>query len=168
MLGFICRGVDVSDFYEAHWRARGIDAQVGDISQVRGSFDVVVARQVIEHVTQPFDFITNAARLLLPGGSALVETGDPDSVQARLSGPRWSYWIPAEGVGAHVSFIGRRTAATFGQRAGLELRGSVPSFKYRPFASYLRGRSFLKAGIGFVLHRTALSGGRCYWFIKPA
>jgi SAM-dependent methyltransferase len=168
MLGISGNGVEITDFYEAQWRARGIDALVGDIGQIPGPFDAVVARQVIEHVARPSAFIANMARLLTPGGSALIETGDPDSLQARLSGARWSYWIPAEGVGAHVSFVGRQTAATYGQWAGLELKGSVPSFKYRPFVSYRRGRNLINATVGYALHRTALSGGRCYWFRKPA
>jgi len=127
-----------------------------------------VARQVIEHVARPSVFIEEVARLLAPGGSALIETGDPDSMQARLSGRRWSYWIPAEGMGAYVSFIGRQTAATFGRWAGLDLCESEPTFRYRPFASYRRSKQrLLVALLGYALHRTRLTGGRCYRFRKP-
>jgi 2-polyprenyl-3-methyl-5-hydroxy-6-metoxy-1,4-benzoquinol methylase len=166
MAGFKVSGIDVSDFYQSHWRVRGLDARVAEVSQVSGSFDAVVARQVIEHVTVPSAFIEECGRLLAPGGSLLIETGDPDSIQARVLGARWAFWIPAEGAGAHTSFIGRRTAALFGEWAGLRLEGSVPKFRYTPFTSYRHRKSLPLAVVGYGLHRTALSAGRCYWFTK--
>jgi 2-polyprenyl-3-methyl-5-hydroxy-6-metoxy-1,4-benzoquinol methylase len=166
LLGFSAFGVEPSRYYEAQWRARGIDARVSEVGQMSGSFDLIVAVQVIEHVRSPAVFIADCARLLTPGGSLLIETGDPDSMQARVSGRRWKYWVPAEGIGAHVSFMGRKTAATFGRWAGLELRASEPSFRSRPLAGYVRGRSWPRAVALYTLHRTSLSGGRCFWFQK--
>jgi 2-polyprenyl-3-methyl-5-hydroxy-6-metoxy-1,4-benzoquinol methylase len=41
--------------------------------ELRGRFDAVVARQVLEHVPAPVDFMAGLRGLLKPGGAALIE-----------------------------------------------------------------------------------------------
>jgi 2-polyprenyl-3-methyl-5-hydroxy-6-metoxy-1,4-benzoquinol methylase len=48
------------------------------------SFDLVVAVEVIEHVESPINFLRNIARLLSPGGVAVITTPNVDSLPARL------------------------------------------------------------------------------------
>ncbi len=49
-----------------------------------GSFDVVTAIEVIEHVESPIGFLRNLGRLLAPGGVAVVTTPNVDSLPARI------------------------------------------------------------------------------------
>ena len=49
-----------------------------------GSFDLVVAVEVIEHVESPIGFLRNVAQLLAPGGVAAITTPNVDSLPARI------------------------------------------------------------------------------------
>lgn len=56
-------------------RAGGVDiiADVQDMTEIGdGSFDVVLCTQVLEHVPRPWDAVAEIARVLRPGGAALV------------------------------------------------------------------------------------------------
>jgi len=49
-----------------------------------GSFALLTAMEVIEHVESPVGFLRNIARLLAPGGVAVLTTPNVDSLPARL------------------------------------------------------------------------------------
>lgn len=49
-----------------------------------GSFDLVLAVEVIEHVESPIGFLRNVARLLAKNGVAVITTPNVDSLPARL------------------------------------------------------------------------------------
>jgi 2-polyprenyl-3-methyl-5-hydroxy-6-metoxy-1,4-benzoquinol methylase len=49
-----------------------------------GSFGLVTAIEVIEHIESPIGFLRNVARLLAPGGVAILTTPNVDSLPARL------------------------------------------------------------------------------------
>jgi SAM-dependent methyltransferase len=167
-------GIDVSNYYAPRWAALGLEAYRTTADSFArehaAAFDVITMRQVIEHTRDVVRLATACATMLKPGGHLLVETGDAGSWQARLQGRRWSFWVPAEGAGAHCSFLTARTARTLGQRVGLVLRAGVPHFRYRTFDAYRAERAgqagplvFLK----YLLHLSALGGGRCFWYSKP-
>lgn len=175
-MGFQAEGIDVSDHDAARWKAHGLTASASlaeDYAKTHaGLFDVVIARVVIEHVANPRSFLTACAAMLKPGGHCLIETGDARSPLARALGPKWSVWVPEEGIGAHVSFFSRRSAEVLGQRCGLRLRDSVPVYSYTPFSMYREekpGRGNDPATLlKFLIHRSRLAAGRCFWFEKPA
>ena len=171
-MGFHAQGIDVTDFYTDRWTAWGVDARVSTPEEFAqghgGRFDLVVTRQVIEHVAEPVTFLASCASLLKANGVCLVETGDPLSVQARWQKERWSFWIPREGPGAHISFVGVKAARILAKRTTTELIDVVPHFRYRTLRSYGREnhRSTRDPRLiaKYWLHRTRLSGGRCYCF----
>jgi 2-polyprenyl-3-methyl-5-hydroxy-6-metoxy-1,4-benzoquinol methylase len=50
-----------------------------------GSFDLVTAVEVIEHVENPIGFLRNIGNMLAPGGVAVLTTPNVDSLPARLT-----------------------------------------------------------------------------------
>ncbi len=120
----------------AHLRARGYREAVGhdeghgadaavargvpvlstpDLEARTGSFDVVTAVEVIEHVIDPMAFLRQIAALLAPGGVVLLTTGNVERVRGPLA--HWPYVIPD----IHVSFLGPTSL-----RLGLTAAGLVP------------------------------------------
>ena len=98
---------------------------------------------------------------------------DPDAdAKAKLNGVKWNFWIPSEGLGAHVSFFSPRAVATVAPDLALRFEDAIPIGRYRGWAGYAAehpNRGFnLRTIVGYLFHRTALSGGKGYFFRKPA
>ena len=172
LMGFDAYGIDIADYYVPRWRHRALQAEVATVdilaARCEPPFDVIVGRQVFEHLANPHGFLCACADLLNPGGACVIETGDARSVQARLQRRNWSYWIPKEGAGAHISFLTVPSARLLGKRAGFELAETVSIFDYRPRTSYARqfGESSpsLTTTLKYLLLRYVLRGNLCYIF----
>lgn len=109
--GFELFGVEPSSF--AARRARettGAAVHVGDLASAAyppRHFDAITAFDVIEHLSQPMTTLRQMRQILRPGGVLVVETGDIDSLNARLAGGHWYYVL----LPGHLSFFSRRTLA---------------------------------------------------------
>lgn len=62
---------------------------IEDHAEQIGPFDVVIATDVIEHVTSPRRFVQAVKRVLAPGGWAIIETPNWGGWWRRLGGRRW-------------------------------------------------------------------------------
>jgi ubiquinone/menaquinone biosynthesis C-methylase UbiE len=75
-------GVDVSAEACAHaMRKYGIEARVGDAQKIpvkNQSIDLVVSFETIEHLSEPELFVEECARVLAPGGKAIISTPNRD------------------------------------------------------------------------------------------
>lgn len=72
-------GLEVSRYAVERLRAEGIHMHVGhlpDIAITRESFDIVIASQVLEHIIRRDRFAREIARVLKPGGKALIFVPD--------------------------------------------------------------------------------------------
>lgn len=69
-----------------------------DRAGLRHGFDVVTAIDVVEHTPDLQHFRRMLATALRPGGTAIILTGDCESLSARLLGPHWYYFNFAEHV----------------------------------------------------------------------
>lgn len=87
-------------------------------------FDLVTAIEVVEHIPEPIDFLRTLGRLLKPGGTLFLTTGNARPYRDRL--PQWRYVVPE----VHVSFFEPETLAAAMTKAGLApaFRGFVPGF----------------------------------------
>jgi SAM-dependent methyltransferase len=84
--------------------AQGIPfVSAGELEQLRGTFDVVTAIEVLEHTIDPVAELRRMRALLRPGGLLFVTTGNARPFADRLQ--RWSYIVPE----IHVSFFEPRT-----------------------------------------------------------
>jgi SAM-dependent methyltransferase len=90
----------------------------GDILELplpEGSFDVINATEVIEHLRDPLAFFHRVRSLLRPGGVFIYSTGNARGIYARLLGRRWPYLHP-EG---HLFYYTPETLASYFERARL-------------------------------------------------
>lgn len=84
-----------------------------DLETRVGTFDVVTAIEVIEHVSDPVAVATHIASLLKPGGLFLLTTGNAEPHRRRLAS--WSYVNPD----VHVAYFEPRTLEALYDRSDL-------------------------------------------------
>lgn len=109
--GWDVSAMDVSEAGVAHTAARlGIEVHRGlvdDAPFAPGSFDVVVAWDVVEHVPDPATFLGRIREFLAPGGTVALSLPNVDSLPARLLRHRWWTLRPDE----HIWHFTPRTLA---------------------------------------------------------
>lgn len=79
-----------------------------------GSYDVVTAFDVIEHVRDPLEFLRIIGTQLGPDGNVVLTTPDLNCVFRRLMGSRWYFYIPEE----HLFYFSRKTIRALLSKAG--------------------------------------------------
>lgn len=88
-----------------------------------GTFDLVYAVHVVEHVADPAAFLASCARLVRPGGTLALLTPAGDGDLLRLLGSSW--WMLEDPT--HVRFLTPASAARLLHAAGLtDVRVSRP------------------------------------------
>jgi SAM-dependent methyltransferase len=84
------------------------------LDQQRGTFDVVTAIEVVEHVSDPVNELSRIRALLRPGGLLFLTTGNAAPYLDRLSD--WRYVIPD----VHISFFTPGALALALDKAGFD------------------------------------------------
>ena len=89
-------GLDTERRLVALAQQDGFNIQYGDAEshQFTGKFDVILALHIIEHLGHPLALLQNAAKHLNPGGTLIVETPNPFSIQAIAKGSRTRICAP--------------------------------------------------------------------------
>ena len=118
--GWNAQGVDVSRTAVEFCRREGLNCKQYDghtLPFEDKSFDVLTSWHVIEHVTSVSETLDEWFRVLKPGGVMILETPDANCWKARLMGPRYRKFWPAE----HLYTFKPENLAPFVVRAGFEL-----------------------------------------------
>ncbi len=84
-------------------------------------FDYVTMSQVIEHVTDPLQTLRGIARILKPGGVAILSTPNANGWGAKVFGRHWINWHAPY----HLQFFSVRSMRLAAEQAGLVLERSV-------------------------------------------
>jgi SAM-dependent methyltransferase len=114
-------GVDTSDRAVMAARDSGLAVHLGTAESAAlppESYDLVLLIATIEHVEDPLAVIRAAARLLKPGGRAVVITDNTSTLDYRFFGGRhWGgYHFPR-----HWNLFNKRSLAQLTEAAGLEV-----------------------------------------------
>ena len=80
-------------------------------------FDVIILIDVMEHLVNPNEMIKKVYALLKLGGILIIETGNINSLNAKVSGSRWSYFCTYE----HISFFTLKSLKYLLQMNGLNV-----------------------------------------------
>ncbi|MFT7668007.1 MAG: 2-polyprenyl-3-methyl-5-hydroxy-6-metoxy-1,4-benzoquinol methylase [Planctomycetota bacterium] len=97
----------------------GLNAFSGDLISAafpEDHFDVIHMSEVIEHVINPVELLTEVHRVLRPGGLAFFRTGNVKSWSARVRGPEWPYFRFS--AGDHIRFYGPKSTRALGETVG--------------------------------------------------
>lgn len=106
--GFIVRGVDLSTKMTKYGKNRfGLDLSNRDFLELSKNkqFDVITMRHLLEHVTNPINFIRKSRELLKKDGLLFLEVPNIDSFPARICGKAWQWMTPP----AHLFFFSPKT-----------------------------------------------------------
>ncbi len=132
VLGWDVTGVDFSpSAVEAAKQHYQIEVHLGELQGAQlapESFDYIHLSHVLEHVTDPVDFLRSVNRLLKPSGLLYIETPNAASLGFRLSKERWLHLDSPR----HLFLFTPSTLAACLSAAGLQLERSstlgMPSF----------------------------------------
>ncbi len=119
-LGWQPTGVDVSQRAADICESRGVDCRVvhdGELPFDDGTFDLVTNWHVIEHVLDVRQTLVEWQRVLKPGGVMILETPDASYLKARIMGPRYKKFWPAE----HLYTFNRENLTSIMSSEGFEI-----------------------------------------------
>ena len=97
--GWNVEGVEISESAVKHGEDQGFKTFRGELAEARfepGSFDLVIATELLEHVPDPGAMICEIARILRPGGLFWGTTPNSRGLSPRLLGLEWSVISPPE------------------------------------------------------------------------
>jgi len=115
--------------------------QRGTIDDVRGQFDLIFFNDSLEHVPDPFDTLTSAAKRLTEEGRIVVKVPLADSHAWRVYGVNW-FALEAP---RHFTLPTRQGIKIVAERAGLRVSKAVDDSNALQFWAselYLRGIPF--------------------------
>lgn len=118
---FEVKGLEVAESAVAFCRTRGLDVSPGILDNAQidkmDKFDVVCFFDVIEHVTDPEEFLSSVARITSKGGIIMFTTGDFKSLISRIMGKKWRLMTPPQ----HLFFYTRKSIEKLLENAGFQL-----------------------------------------------
>jgi SAM-dependent methyltransferase len=100
--GWTVRGVepgkDATDFARQELGLYVVKGTIADFESVSAHFDAIVAWHVLEHDSNPREFLRIVTRLLKPGGVLGIRVPNLESAVSRLAGETWQWLSPPEHV----------------------------------------------------------------------
>jgi len=116
--GWRVTGVEISPSFEYARNERKLDVRNLPLEENKfsgGSFDVVLASHLIEHLNAPFPFLTEVNRILKDDGALFITTPNISGFQARLFKGRWR-----SAIFDHLYLFSKRTLRKILKKAGFK------------------------------------------------
>ena len=152
--GWRVTGVEISPCAEYAQKERNMDVRNIPLEENKfpgGSFDIVLASHLIEHLNDPRSFLTEARRILKTGGYIFITTPNISGFQASLCGSLWR-----SAIFDHLYLFSKRTLTNLLKSAWFTVEschtwgglasGMAPSWLKKP-ADFLAKR----LGLGDVM-----------------
>ncbi|MBI5075002.1 MAG: class I SAM-dependent methyltransferase [Nitrospirae bacterium] len=119
-----------AQFARDHYGLR-IVSDLDDLASEQGTFDLVTAVEVIEHVSDPLAWMQDLVQLLRPSGHLVITTPNINSLDYYMYGKRCGHFCAP----SHVNFFGLKTLSLLAARAGLQrtdywYRGGVINIRH--------------------------------------
>jgi SAM-dependent methyltransferase len=117
--GWTAEGLEPSAWACKRARARGCDVREATLDAVdlqEGTYQAIVATDVIEHLIDPGQAVAALQAALSVGGAVFLTVPDAGSGVARTLGPRWWSVLPM-----HVQYFTRDSMTMLLERHGLEV-----------------------------------------------
>ena len=133
--GWRAAGVELNPPAAQRARERGIEVMEGhleDVEPAGGSFDLITAWDVIEHVPEPRPFAAKIARLLATDGRVVVTTLNRRALVARAFRGRWSMVVED-----HFTYWHARSLRYVFETAGLQSVSTSSFGLGRDFVTWL-------------------------------
>jgi 2-polyprenyl-3-methyl-5-hydroxy-6-metoxy-1,4-benzoquinol methylase len=151
---------------EAGWRAVGMDVSLQGHEPTRlvlahaeeapfrnGQFGVMTAYDVLEHVFCPRTFLTEAHRLLAPGGILLIETPNMAGWLPRLLGSKHPFVRPPD----HLTFFTASTLSALLEQTGFRVERLQTSAQKVLTPAYVLGLTVVTNPVMTAIIKTVLS-----------
>jgi SAM-dependent methyltransferase len=162
--------------------ARTFGGSIEEARYPEGSFDLVVALEVLEHIPDPLPHLLELSRVTRPGGLLLLTTPNFNGLSRRLVGYRWRV-VCAEHLGYFSVTTLQEALSRAGYRgadvrtrsldtavwAGCRLPSPTPSFDPQASAALRdrvegnRGLRALREGLNALLAVTRLGDSLVAW-----
>jgi SAM-dependent methyltransferase len=130
----------------------GRPVHVGDFRELElpeAAYALVFLHHVFEHLDDPPAALRHIARLLAPGGRAVLVYPNPRSLGARLYGPDWFHWdVPRHLVLCPPEALAREAEPQGLRRLGLRTTARSATASLALSRGYARGRTPADAGTG--------------------
>lgn len=105
--GYIAAGVELSSEAVEWAKKLGRNVTQSDAMQisVNKKFDVITVLDVLEHLSEPQEFIVKIKENLKPGGILLINVPNIGSIFAKISGKSWHSFVPPE----HLFYFNKKS-----------------------------------------------------------
>jgi len=117
--GWNVKGTEISPAAEYARNVRRLDVRNVPLEEIEfpsGSFDIVLASHLIEHLNDPYSFLKEAHRVLKDDGKIFITTPNISGLQAYLYGGRWR-----SAIFDHLYLFSVRTLKKMIKRAGFKV-----------------------------------------------
>jgi ubiquinone/menaquinone biosynthesis C-methylase UbiE len=120
--GWDAFGVDISEWASNYARERGLNVFMGDLLEATFSdeyFDVITMWAVVSNLQDPYNILIEAHRILKKDGLIVIQTGNINSILAKLQGVNWGPLTP-EG---HLYYFSPKTLRKMLELTGFKIVG---------------------------------------------
>ncbi len=115
--GFDVEGLEFSKYAAEFVESKGLKVQnttIDDAILPQENYDVIVMKEVIEHLPDPKKSLAKIYGALKPGGLLFMTTGNYDCPERKVRGKDWFYFMPT----GHLYIFSNKTMKAYLQSAG--------------------------------------------------